>query len=101
MAKHKNGKSKKQFTLPLAIVAGVAPLAYDIGVQVKNGDMKQAAMVAAHNVVGYNGWTGKWDLAGIKTGLVPILAGALVHKIAGAMGINAALARAGIPIFWI
>ena len=101
MASHKKHNGKKQFTLPLAIVAGVAPLAYDIGVQIKNGDLKQAGMVAAHNVVGYNGWTGGWDTAGLKTGLIPILAGALVHKIAGAMGINSAIARAGIPILRI
>jgi len=48
----KNGRpsKKRSFTIPLAIVAGVTPLAYDVGVQVRAGDFKQASMVIAHNV---------------------------------------------------
>jgi hypothetical protein len=81
----------------LAVVAGFIPLASDIAVQVKAGDFRQAGMVAVHNTIGYNGWSKGWDMAGMKTGLFPILAGIMVHKLAGALGVNRMLAAAGIP----
>jgi hypothetical protein len=90
---------KKQFTLSLAVVAGFAPLAIDVGTQIKNGNFSEAGRVAVHNLAGYNYWSNTWDMDGFKHGLFPILAGFLVHKfIGGNLGINRMLARAGIPI---
>lgn len=96
----KNGRptrSKKKMTVSLAVIAGFVPIGADLYTQIKVGDYKQASMVAVHNLTGFNQWTGKWDTAGLKTGLLPIVAGIGVHKLAGWLGINRALAASGIP----
>jgi hypothetical protein len=95
----KNGHPhKKSRTISLAVLAGMAPLAIDVGIQVKNGDIKQAGQVLVHNLVGYNPWTNKFDIAGLYHGLFPIAAGAAVHKVAGMLGLNRMIASAGIPL---
>lgn len=37
----------------------------------------------------------------MKEGLLPVMVGILVHKLAGRLGINRALGRAGVPIIRI
>jgi hypothetical protein len=84
-------------TLPVAVLAGFVPLG-----------------VAALEGYKYNGWTGvgkrvSLGLTGFNTEdhkfypaemvkiVVPIVAGIGLHKIAGKLGINRALAQAGVP----
>ena len=99
LQKYRGGHHKKQFTLPLAVIAGFAPLAVDVGTQIKNGDWAQAGKVLVHNTIGYDGFNHNWNLSGFSHGLFPIIAGILVHKfVGGRLGVNRMLANAGIPV---
>ena len=96
-ARHKSAG----MTLPTAVLAGFVPLA-----------------VAAMDGYKYNGWTGvgkrvslgltgfntedkKWYHGEMVKIVVPIVAGIGIHKLAGKLGINRALAQAGVPFIRI
>jgi hypothetical protein len=52
----------------------------------------------ANDFTGYDAYNQKWNASELKYGLVPMLAGLMVHKlIGGKLGINSALGRAGVP----
>ena len=102
MARHKKHNGKKSFTIPLAIVAGVAPgLGRMYSVVKAGGGVEDVTQVASLAYLGYDTSTAKMNLAGMRIGTLPIVLGFLVHKVAGSMGINSAIARAGIPILRI
>jgi hypothetical protein len=42
-----------------------------------------------------------WESWRLKYGLVPVIAGVAVHKLANLLGVNRAIAGAGIPILRI
>lgn len=98
----RRGRSRRKgMTLSLAVAAGFAPaVAHAVqGYQAKGLDG------AAHNTVvgftGYDYWAHKLDMGALRYGLIPAVGGVLVHKIAGKLGINRALASAGIPFIRI
>ena len=103
MVKRNSSRRKVLLSLPVAVVAGFMPLAVDVGTQIKAGEWQQAGYVLEHNIVGINPWNqNKWDMEGLKRGLFPILLGFAVHRfIGGSLGLNRALARAGVPILRI
>lgn len=99
-------RSRAKFTLPLSIVAPVGVLG-----------VKTVDMASSHGIVeGSNYLTGAltgyrpdWKAKGwkpfhferVKDGILPIMIGVMVHKLAGMAGVNRALGRAGVPIFRI
>lgn len=100
-AKRRGGRRK--FTLPLAIVAGFAPAVVDIAA---NKDALGWGGSALHTTAGLIGW----DTVGASyvgwnqmraAGTPAILAGFFAHWLAGKLGINRALGRAGIPLIRI
>jgi len=97
---HKQGK--QGFTIPLAVVAGFAPLAHDTMTEVKVRGPGGIPHVLAYHLTGVNTWdNNKFNSQVLINGWTPILAGFLVHKLAGKFGINQMLAKAGVPILRI
>jgi hypothetical protein len=93
-AKH---RSKAGFTLPLAVIAGFAPLATNGLRDYSQGGLELLGTGLTWRLTGYNMLSKKFDASGFATGLGPILLGLLVHKLAGKVGINRALSSAGVP----
>jgi len=91
-------RGKRAFTLPLAVLAGLAPGIGQLW-KAKSYGFSQVANVACRNYVGYDPDSGRMTGAFLGYGLLPMLAGFLVHTLAGKVGVNRALGRAGIPVF--
>lgn len=96
-AKKAKHRSKAGMTLPVAVLAGFAPLAGAAiaGYQYNGfqGVMKRVAL----GTTGFNTEDGKWyPMEAVKV-LGPIVGGVVVHKLASRLGINRALASAGVP----
>lgn len=83
--------------IPVAVLAGFAPLALNV-YNVSGGGIGRMLWMATQAMTGYDTDTKKWWAPNLMKGLVPILMGITVHKIAGRLGINRALGQAGIPM---
>ena len=107
---------KRKFTIPLAIVAGLAPGVIDVvqngmsnGVVYSSKNSPNNAMaVFLRDFTGiqtgetqqaYN--TGSWNAWALKYGLYPALGGFAAHFIAQKVGLNRMLANAGVPLIRI
>jgi len=107
VVKYRNPPKKKHrrkhgFQLPLAVVGGFTPAAvFLIGSWKAHHSIEAVGKDAAMIMTGYNTWERKWDPGKMAWGLLPILIGVGLHKVAGKLGINRAIAQAGIPIFRI
>lgn len=100
MAKKKSrGRRNGSLTLPLAVIAGIAvPVASSIS-KLPEGGPKLAAQEFTRTMTGYDFVEGKFNIGYLKYGLLPVALGAVVHKfVGGRLGINRALAGAGIPL---
>lgn len=94
---------RKQLTVPVAVLAGFAPL---VGT-VWNGaryhgwgisDPMSATNEAMAALTGFApGKNPRFQFGRMMYGTIPIVAGILAHKIAGRLGVNHALSRMGIP----
>jgi hypothetical protein len=101
MARKTKHRSKAKFTLPLSVVAGFAPgVSYAIA-GYKAGGFKGATNSLAYAYGGFDVSTGKFNMAGLYHGLIPAIGGFLIHMVAGKIGINRALGRAGVPFIRI
>lgn len=97
MAKKKNGKRRRRTpTVSVAVVAGLAPGAsrlYD-----HRANLSTLSNEAGRIYLGYDSWTGNVNLQTLRYGLLPAFFGMVVHKVASRMGVNRAIASAGIPV---
>jgi len=84
-------------TLPLAVVAGFIPLAMSGLAGFKEGGVEGLGHQLAMGTTGYDHREHKFRGGALVNGLGPILLGIMVHKFAGKMGINRAIAGAGVP----
>lgn len=97
-------------TVPLGLVGGLGgALAVPAATGAGGNSIIQAVMIGdpqwvleavAENFTGFNVYTGQWNLLNAR-GLWVALAGLAAHKIAGYLGVNRALGRAGIPFIRI
>jgi hypothetical protein len=96
-------RARPGFTLPLAALAGFTPMVMELPAEIKaKGLISGVAQTLSTNLVGYNPWHKTWNVGYAASHCwFPVLAGILVHKMAGKLGINRALARAGVPIIRI
>ena len=92
------GKTRKT-TIPLAPIAGLAPTV--IGVWSRRSSPKDAVNHLARSMVGFDINTGQFTTAELGQGILPLLAGLAVHKLAARFGINRMLAQAGVPVIRI
>lgn len=104
MAKARKHRRSGGMTIPLAVVAGFAPLAMgELGAvkRALSGDTAGASQQAVIYATGYNMDTKSFHWPTFVGSYGPILAGMLVHKLAGRMGVNRALSKAGVPFLRI
>jgi len=100
MAKRKyNRRRKKSFTIPIAVVGGMMPASYYIVDGASKYGIKNIPARLSIATTGYNPETGRWGMGYLVKFMGPVLLGAGIHKVAGKLGINRALGRAGLP--WI
>lgn len=85
-------------TLPVAVLAGFAPLAYQTYRSYQENGVDGASQALVALTTGYSRWEGAWKAEYLMKGMAPIVAGVLIHKLAGKFGINRALANAGVPL---
>lgn len=97
VAKSKSHR-RRRFTLPIAVVAGLMPGIANVFGGFQVGGLEGAAQTATVIYTGLDPNTGQWNFNFMGRGTIPILIGVLVHRIASGLGINRAIARAGIPV---
>lgn len=99
----KKKRGKRQFTLPLAVLGGLAAGLVEPAVKVMEGSYESAVHKVVHNYTGYSIGAKRWEPEGLMRGLVPLLIGAAVHKYVGGppMNVNRMLASANVPIIRI
>ncbi len=86
------------FTLPLAVVGGFMPLG--VGLWNRRASATDMGNYAISSLTGYMPGQG-WNAGYMKNGAGPIVLGILAHKVAGKLGVNRALAKAGVPFLRI
>jgi len=91
----------KKMTIPLAVVAGLAPGLAVTATTVKNSGWMAGTRIMGMTYTGFDYSTGQFSMNAMKTGLLPLAVGTIIHKVAGMLGINRAIAGAGIPIIRI
>jgi len=105
----KKSRRSRKFTVPLAPVLGimgglVSPSTWSGGNsvlgQLMKGEIEDAGKIALYHYLGVNSYTGGFEIDGLKTGLVPLIMGALVHKFVGGspLNVNRMLAAANVPL---
>lgn len=107
MAKKKS-KRKRQFTIPIAVVAGAtagvfipppgrqwSPLTAAM-----KGDFNRAMSSLLMNYTGYNTDNNQWNIMNAR-GLLLAIVGGVSHKVASVLGINRALGQARVPFLRI
>ena len=87
-------------TIPVAMIAGFAPLVSITYTGYKAGGLNGAVSNAVTSVLPYDPINKKITFANLGYGLFPMIAGMMVHKIVGGtLGVNRWLASSGIP--WV
>lgn len=98
MARTKSYRQSKKMTLPVTVVAGFLPgfiRAWDDSG--KGSNISQGFKSLVFMYTGYNMATNKFDVYGLKYGLLPVVLGFAIHKVAGVLGVNRMLTRARVP----
>lgn len=96
--KKKSRRRRGGTTIPLAIVAGFAPLASWILSGWKAGGLQGALKEGTLALTGVYTADGKFYPQYLSRGAYPILIGMAVHFLAKRFGVNRVLARAGVPL---
>jgi hypothetical protein len=97
----KRHHSKAKMTIPLAIVAGFVPLASNAWTRFQREGIAGLGRELPADLIGIDPTSGVWNMKWLMRGTVPILGGFVIHKLAGKLGINRALGKAGIPFIRI
>lgn len=93
------GRRSKQMSIPLAVVGGFVPMGADVLSAFRIGGVEAALGHVSLCTTGYDPSDGKWKpMFAVQKLYGPLLLGAVVHKVANKLGINRALAGAGIPL---
>jgi len=99
-APRSRGGGRHNKRISLAVLAGFVPLAMEVHNAYKT-EPDDFLNRAGHNVTaaltGFDTYDKKFHFGHMKNGALPILAGFMIHKFAGKLGINRAIASAGIP----
>lgn len=97
----KRRRSRKSSTVSMSLLAGIVAGMYAPATYLAHGDLKNTMRFVSRNYTGYDPMEGNWHIYDIRKGLVPLMIGAAVHKVAGKVGINRAIGRSGIPFIRI
>lgn len=93
----------RKLNIPIAIIGGLAAgLADPVG-RILDGNLSGAMKLVSMRYTGFNPEDGKFYIEALKKGVVPLIAGILIHKFVGGapLNVNKALANAGVPIIRI
>lgn len=93
-------RKKPQMTVPLAVVAGFIPPAAFLWSHKDSGPAVLANDVG-RIFTGWDGATSSWSWRNLRLGAFPVLGGFAIHMLAGRIGLNRVLARAGVPLLRI
>lgn len=99
--KKKSRRSKRSVALPLTIVSSLGYVAGNTYGDIKRNGLETGTAMFFGNFTGFRSAPNQpqWDASRLKYGLIPMLLGVGVHKVASKLGLNRALASSGIP--WI
>jgi len=87
--------------IPVSIVAGFMPGLIKVWEAWPSGG-SAAAREAGRIYTGVDFWEGNFAWRRLWYGTIPIIAGAIIHRVVGGMlGVNRAIGRAGIPFIRI
>ena len=105
MARRRRKRRSRKMSIPLAPIGGlIAGMAVPAQLFLR-GDIQNAVNVLVENYTGVAGATTSphFDMDKLKNGLVPLVAGLLVHKFVGGapLNLNRTLAAAGVPLLRI
>ena len=92
---------RPKFTISAAVVAGFMPLVSRAITGFQGNGWYGAGDGVLSGLTGYSTFDKKWHGDVMAANLGPIVAGVVIHKLAGKLGVNGALARAGIPFLRI
>lgn len=101
MAKAKAHRRRAGMTLPVSVIAGFVPLGVAAMDGYKYNGWSGVGKRVSLGLTGYNTEDRKWYPGEMVKVTAPIIAGILVHKFAGKIGINRALSQAGVPFIRI
>ena len=94
----KRRHSRPKMTIPLAVLGGFVPTAAAAVETAKAQGPLGGLKMVGMRMTGYNPWVGKWYASEMAAGWIPLLTGIFAHKLANRLGINRAIARAGVPL---
>lgn len=98
MAKKKT-KTHRRRKISIAIAAGFVPLVTTSLARLKTGGIEAVGNYLVAATTGYDRGSGKWSIGNLSLGLVPIIAGVMVHKFVGGwLGLNRAIGHMKLPI---
>ena len=102
MAKRKRKRGKRGFTIPIAPIVGLAAGLAGPLKDVIDGNIEFAVNKLKYSYLGLD-TSNNFSLDGLMSGLVPLVAGGLVHKFVGGapLNLNRMLAAANVPIIRI
>lgn len=96
----KKAKARRRSTgmhLPVAVLAGFVPLVLAAKDGYQYNGWSGVGKRVSLGLTGYNPEDRNWYPAEMLKVTGPIVAGIVAHKVAGRLGINRALANAGVP----
>ncbi len=94
-------RGKRKPTISLAIMGGMSvPVIQAVNVY-KYAGVVNALSNFTQNMTGFVPTTGEFHVEYIKKGLLPVMGGALIHKVASMVGLNRMIAQAGVPFIRI
>jgi hypothetical protein len=89
----------KKMTIPVAMIAGFAPLVSGTVGYIQKDGLAGGTWFATQALTGYDTQVGKFWAPNLKKGLLPIVLGMAIHKfVGGTLGVNRMLAGAGVPL---
>jgi hypothetical protein len=101
MAKKTKHRRKKSFTIPIAVVAGLAPGLTSAWNALNTGGPQGLSVNLQRNYLGYDPVSRRFWSPLMAGGTYPLMFGLVGHFLASKLGFNRMLASAGVPIIRI
>jgi len=90
----KKGRRSSKMSIPVSIALPLAAMAWRGYKQISTGDLGGLS----RDFTGFDVTNNTMNLSNLVPTYGPLLAGAMVHKVAGMTGVNRAIGRAKIPL---
>ena len=97
----KRSRRRAKKAISLAVVGGLVSGLINPLKLAKDGRWEEALAELVNNYTGYRPLAGKWDFSAMKDGLIPLLIGAGISKLATKLGLNREIKKATMGIIKI